>query len=53
MPIVSTTVGVVILHERLTWNEPVGAAVVLLAVAVAQGLLRRRSRHPATGTPVS
>ncbi len=29
IPIVSTTLGVIVLGERLSWNEPVGAAVVL------------------------
>jgi drug/metabolite transporter (DMT)-like permease len=44
MPIVATLVGVLILHERLHWNQPVGAAIVLIGVAVSQGLrLRRRA----------
>jgi drug/metabolite transporter (DMT)-like permease len=42
MPVVATLVGVLILHETLHWNQPVGAAVVLLGVAVSQGLLFRR-----------
>ncbi len=32
IPVFSTTLGVVLLNEPLTWNEPVGAAVVLGAV---------------------
>ena len=32
---------VVLLSETLTWNEPVGAAVISLGAAVSQGVLRR------------
>jgi hypothetical protein len=28
-----------VLHEHLTWYQPVGGLVVLLGVAVSQGLL--------------
>ena len=42
VPIVSTALGVVVLGESLTWNEPVGAAVVLTGIAISQGRLRRR-----------
>ena len=47
MPIVATLVGVSVLGERLVWNQPVGAAVVLAGVAISQGSLpgfRRRAR---------
>ncbi|MGH3648145.1 MAG: DMT family transporter [Micromonosporaceae bacterium] len=40
IPIVATVVGVVALGERISWYQPVGAAVVLLGVAVSQGLLK-------------
>ena len=40
IPLFSTLAGVLILSEPLTWNEPVGAMVVILGVAVAQGRLR-------------
>jgi drug/metabolite transporter (DMT)-like permease len=52
MPIVATIIGVVVLKERLNWYQPVGALVVLIGVAVSQGLLRwptRRSGEPAAG----
>jgi drug/metabolite transporter (DMT)-like permease len=42
MPIWSTLLGVVVLGEALQWNEPVGALVILLGVAVSEGVLRRR-----------
>ncbi len=40
VPVFSTVLGVIVLNEHLGWNEPVGAAVVLLGVAVSQGLIR-------------
>ena len=42
IPLVSTTLGIVVLGEELTWNQPVGGAVALVGVALAQGLLARR-----------
>jgi drug/metabolite transporter (DMT)-like permease len=36
-PIVGVILGVLLLGETITWNEPVGAAVVLFGAAVAQG----------------
>ena len=43
VPLFSTVLGVVVLGESLTWNQPVGALVVLLGVALSQGRLRRPS----------
>ncbi|MFF0375736.1 DMT family transporter [Actinoplanes missouriensis] len=40
MPVVATVVGVLVLGEHLHWNQPVGALIVLIGVAVSQGLLR-------------
>jgi drug/metabolite transporter (DMT)-like permease len=51
IPIFATLLGVLVLHERLDWFQPVGAAVVLLGVAVSQGLLSRRSRPPSRHAP--
>lgn len=42
MPIFAIVAGVLVLGERLTWYQPVGAAIVLAGVAVSQGVLRRR-----------
>jgi len=44
MPLVAVALGILVLGESLTWNQPVGAAIVLLGVAVAQGLLTRKSK---------
>lgn len=53
-PLVAALVGVSLLGEHLTWNQPAGALVVLTGVAVAQGRLhslrgarrRRPMPHP-------
>jgi drug/metabolite transporter (DMT)-like permease len=36
MPLVSILAGIVLLGEKLTWNEPVGAAVIVAGAALAQ-----------------
>jgi drug/metabolite transporter (DMT)-like permease len=46
VPIFSTVFGVALLGERLTWNEPVGALMIVLGVAVAQGLVGLRRAAP-------
>jgi drug/metabolite transporter (DMT)-like permease len=43
-PIVATVIGVVGLGEHLSWYQPVGALIVLLGVAVSQGVLRWPAR---------
>lgn len=45
IPVVATVAGVVLLGERLSWNTPVGAVVILLGAALTQsrpGAARRR-----------
>lgn len=50
IPLVSTTLGVVVLHETLHWYEPVGGVVVLAGVALTQwGVTRRRRPVPVAG----
>jgi len=41
-PLVAVIVGVIFLGEGITWNEPVGAALVVLGAAISQGRLTRR-----------
>nr|WP_179492838.1 DMT family transporter [Microbacterium immunditiarum] len=43
-PLVGVALGVLILGERLSWNEPVGALVVFLGILLAQNRLRLRRR---------
>jgi len=39
-PLFAVAAGVLLLGEPLSWHQPVGGAVVLLGVAVAQGRIR-------------
>ena len=41
-PVVGVALGVLVLGERVRWNEPVGGLVVLLGIALASGVLVRR-----------
>lgn len=36
IPVVAVLIGVLVLDERLTWYQPVGAAIVLAGVAISQ-----------------
>ena len=48
IPLVSTTLGVLALHESLAWYEPVGGAIVLLGVALTQRAATRQARFEAS-----
>ena len=48
VPIFAVLIGAVVLGERLNWHQPVGALIVLLGVAVSQGVFGRR-QAPAGG----
>ncbi len=39
-PLVAVVVGIIFLNENITWNEPVGALIVLLGAAIAQERIR-------------
>ena len=53
VPVFATLLGVLVLRESLEWFQPVGALVVLLGVAVSQGLLsRRRAPKPTAERPL-
>lgn len=41
-PVVGVVLGVIVLAEQLSWNEPVGAVIVVLGIAITQGRLHRR-----------
>ncbi|GAA2393355.1 DMT family transporter [Streptomyces glaucosporus] len=43
LPVISTSAGVLLLDERLTWNTPVGALIVLAGAALTQSRPRRRT----------
>ena len=40
-PVVAVIVGVIFLSEPVTWNEPVGGAIVILGAAISQGRFNR------------
>lgn len=46
-PVVGVALGILILGETVTWNEPVGALVVFLGILLAQDRLRRAGARPA------
>ncbi|MEH0930691.1 DMT family transporter [Micromonospora sp. CPCC 205558] len=46
IPIFAVLIGAVALDERLNWHQPVGALIVLLGVAVSQGMFSRRRTNP-------
>lgn len=47
-PVVGVLLGILILDEPLTWNQPAGAALVVLGILAAHGRLSpRRTREPA------
>ena len=52
LPIVAVVLGVVVLGEPLRWNLFVGAAVVLLGVALSEGRLGRAARRAGPHAPV-
>ncbi|MCX6458687.1 MAG: DMT family transporter [Actinobacteria bacterium] len=39
-PLVAVLIGTLFLGETLTWNAPVGGAIILVGAALAQGLIR-------------
>jgi drug/metabolite transporter (DMT)-like permease len=55
MPLVAVVAGLVVLGERLTWNEPAGAVIVVGGAALTQmrsGSRRSGSRRVARADPV-
>jgi len=46
-PVVGVALGILLLDERLHWNEPVGAVLVFVGILLAQDRLRLRRRRRA------
>jgi drug/metabolite transporter (DMT)-like permease len=44
IPVVATLAGALILHEKLHWYEPIGAALVLTGIAIVQQLIKPRNK---------
>jgi drug/metabolite transporter (DMT)-like permease len=40
-PVVGVAIGVLLLHETISWHEPIGAVIIILGAAVAQGRFNR------------
>jgi drug/metabolite transporter (DMT)-like permease len=45
-PVVGVALGILVLGEHLTWNEPVGAVVVLAGILLTQQRVRLLTRRP-------
>lgn len=48
IPVFSVAAGVLVLGEKLTWYQPVGALIVIAGVSITQGM---GGQHPRTGGP--
>jgi drug/metabolite transporter (DMT)-like permease len=46
-PLVAVIVGAVLLQEKISWHEPVGAVLIVIGAATAQGILTSRRRFTA------
>ena len=47
-PVVGVFLGILVLGEPLTWNEPVGGFIVFVGILLAQGRLRLRTKNAPT-----
>jgi drug/metabolite transporter (DMT)-like permease len=46
-PLVAVIVGAVLLQEKISWHEPVGAVLIVIGAATAQGILTSGRRFTA------
>ena len=44
-PLVGVLLGIAVLHESVSWNEPVGAVLVVLGIAISQDRLSALTRR--------
>ncbi|MET9711337.1 DMT family transporter [Nocardiopsis alba] len=52
VPVVAIGAGIVLMGETLSWNQPLGALVIILGAALCQGLLRSpRAGRAGTRSP--
>jgi drug/metabolite transporter (DMT)-like permease len=52
VPLFSTLLGVIVLSEALSWNQPVGAAILLAGIAVSQRRLGAVRAVAGSGSPL-
>jgi drug/metabolite transporter (DMT)-like permease len=50
VPLFSTLLGVTVLSEPVSWNQPIGAAILLLGIALSQGTISRARAAVAGGS---
>ncbi len=50
-PVVGVVLGIVLLGERLSWNQPVGGLVIFLGILLAQQRIRLPRRVPPAPAP--
>ncbi|ALJ21148.1 DMT family transporter [Microbacterium sp. No. 7] len=53
LPVVGVVLGIVVLGETITWNQPVGGAIAILGILVSQGVIGLRGRGGAERTQSS
>ncbi len=51
IPVVATAAGLLLLHERLSWNQPAGAVIVLVGAALSQWRSRRAGTRTVSPVP--
>ncbi len=52
-PVVGVLLGMLVLGETVHWHEPVGGAVVILGILLAQGVIRARPKRAAVDAPTT
>ncbi|MDQ1584615.1 MAG: hypothetical protein QOF36_2669 [Microbacteriaceae bacterium] len=53
-PVVGVALGIILLNESLSWNEPVGAAIVILGILLTQQRIRlEATRRGARSAPAA
>lgn len=53
IPVIATAAGVALLGERLSWNTPVGALIVLVGAALTQSRARPAATPECAGRPAA
>ena len=45
IPVIGVALGIVLIGERIAWNQPIGAVVVILGILLGKGRIVRRSQR--------
>ncbi|MDT0330443.1 DMT family transporter [Nocardiopsis lambiniae] len=46
VPVISIAAGITLMGESLSWNQPLGAVVIIVGAALCQGMIRTRPVRP-------